>query len=296
MIYTCTTNPSLDYYIALHDVEVGIDNRSLAENYEAGGKGVNVSIVLNNFCIPNTCLGFLGGFTKEYYLSFLTKYPNIQPLFTTIKDNTRINLKIMDDRYETGINARGPVITDEEFEKFRTRLLNIYNGDIFVLSGNIEDEIKDKMIDLVHELVNDGVKVILDTDRSIMDRCLDTELFAVKLNDNNRDTGTDIKEYGKSLVEKGVQYVLYSAPDQDSYIFSEDCCLTYRNDTEKHGNATGSADSMVAGFIYGVIRAADTVESFRYANAASIANTMSEGMGSREEIEKVFDTIEVTKI
>ena len=87
MIYTCTTNPSLDYYIAIDELLPGADLRSSSEMYDAGGKGVNVSIVLNNFRIPNVCLGFLGGFTKDYYLSYLSNYPNIQPLFTTIKDN-----------------------------------------------------------------------------------------------------------------------------------------------------------------------------------------------------------------
>ena len=131
--------------------------------FDAGGKGVNVSIVLNNFRIPSVCMGFLGGFTKDYYLSFIANYPNIQPLFTTIADNTRINVKIMDAKSETSINAKGPHITDSEFQRFKSRLNNIYTDDIFILSGNIEVEIKDRMIALVHELCEDGVKVLLDT-------------------------------------------------------------------------------------------------------------------------------------
>ena len=79
MSYTCTTNPSLDYFISLPELQIGLDNRSDMELFEAGGKGVNVSIVLNNFHIPNVALGFLGGFTKEYYLSFIGDYPYIQP-------------------------------------------------------------------------------------------------------------------------------------------------------------------------------------------------------------------------
>ena len=62
MIYTCTTNPSLDYYITVpNKLIAGENNRSDIEMYEAGGKGVNVSIVLNNFRIPSVCMGFLGG-------------------------------------------------------------------------------------------------------------------------------------------------------------------------------------------------------------------------------------------
>ena len=42
MIYTCTTNPSLDYYISLPELVLGKSNRTDTEMYEAGGKGVNV--------------------------------------------------------------------------------------------------------------------------------------------------------------------------------------------------------------------------------------------------------------
>ena len=45
MIYTCTTNPSLDYFITVPELLVGKDLRSDLEMYDAGGKGVNVSIV-----------------------------------------------------------------------------------------------------------------------------------------------------------------------------------------------------------------------------------------------------------
>ncbi|MBQ2657322.1 MAG: 1-phosphofructokinase family hexose kinase [Erysipelotrichaceae bacterium] len=292
MIYTCTTNPSLDYFITLPAIERGKNNRTDMEMFDAGGKGVNVSIVLNNFRIPSVCLGFLGGFTKDYYLSFIGNYPNIQPLFTSIKDNTRINIKIMDDQHETSINAKGPHITDEEFNKFKSRLNNIYSDDIFVLSGNIEEEIKDRIIELVHDLSDEDVRIVLDTDRDILDRCLDTKLFAVKLNDTNL-AGDDLKEYAKKLTEKNVKYVLYSAPHKSSYIFTQEKYYKCGNLKDSLVNTTGSADSMVAGFLYGVIRGADCAESFRYANAASLATCMSNDLGSKEKIEEVFKNIEI---
>lgn len=296
MIYTCTTNPSLDYYITIPSVEFGKNNRSDMEMYDAGGKGVNVSIVLNNFRIPSVALGFLGGFTKDYYLGFVSKYPNIQPLFTTIEDNTRINIKLMDNQYETSINAKGPHITDSEFNKFKARLNSVYTDDIFVLSGNIEDEIKDRIIDLVHELCADGVKVVLDTDRDIIDRCLDANLFVVKLNDNNYDTNKSLEEDMIYLNENKVDYVLYSAPHKNAYLYSKDNKYMCDNLADSLVNVTGAADSMVAGFLYGVIRGATSEESFKYANAASSATCMSNDLGSKEKIEELFNKIEVKTI
>ena len=86
MIYTCTLNPSLDYYMDFDKIESGKLNRSVSEHYEAGGKGINVSIVLNNLRIPSRALGFVGGFTREFFMQHLQRYTYIEPNFTYIKD------------------------------------------------------------------------------------------------------------------------------------------------------------------------------------------------------------------
>ena len=297
MIYTCTTNPSLDYFVSIESLKKGTSNRLDFEMYDAGGKGVNVSIVLNNFRITSTALGFLGGFTKEYYVNHINNYPNIVPLFTTIADNTRINVKIMEADSETGLNAKGPKITDEEFAKFKNRINKIYDDDTFVISGNIQDEIKDRMIDIIHELADEKVKVVLDVDPDVTDRCLDCHPYIVKINDFYlKDKNMDALTAGKDLVNKGAQYVLYSNAGKPSYLFSKDETLTCKNLENNLINTTGSSDSLVAGAIYAFIKGASAVEAFKYANAASLATSMSNDLGSKEKIEELVDTIEVESI
>lgn len=299
MIYTCTTNPSLDYYLTLNeDLRADSTNRSEIEMYDAGGKGVNVSIVLNNFHINNVALGFLGGFVKDFYLSFLDQYPNIQPLFTTIKDNTRINIKLMDSKNETGLNARGPHISDEEFEKFKKRVINIYRDDIFVLSGNIQNEIDAKMIDLIHELSVDKVKIVLDTDKNVINSCLDIKPFMIKLNDAYFDDTSEenVIKICKQLIENGVENVLYSNAHKSSFLFTKNKILKCNNNEDSLVNTTGSADSMVAGFLYSVLRGADEIESFKYAVAASISTTHANDLYSKERIENEFNNVIVEEI
>ena len=74
MIYTVTFNPSLDYIVNVDHFSCGVVNRTTKEIIYAGGKGINVSIVLNNLGIPSRAFGFLGGFTKDFYISLLAKY------------------------------------------------------------------------------------------------------------------------------------------------------------------------------------------------------------------------------
>ena len=58
MIYTVTFNPSLDYIVSIEDFQLGKTNRTRAEQMLPGGKGINVSTVLQNLGIENAALGF----------------------------------------------------------------------------------------------------------------------------------------------------------------------------------------------------------------------------------------------
>ena len=65
MIYTVTVNPALDYVLQLEKVNDGETNRSSDTQFLAGGKGINVSQILNQLGVENTAWGFVGGFTGE---------------------------------------------------------------------------------------------------------------------------------------------------------------------------------------------------------------------------------------
>ena len=56
MIYTITFNPALDYIVRLDHLKTGTINRTIQEYVLGGGKGINVSIVLNNLGMDTTCL------------------------------------------------------------------------------------------------------------------------------------------------------------------------------------------------------------------------------------------------
>ena len=65
MIYTVTFNPSLDYIVSVPDFQLGLTNRTKEELLLPGGKGINVSTVLQNLGIESTALGFIAGFVGE---------------------------------------------------------------------------------------------------------------------------------------------------------------------------------------------------------------------------------------
>ncbi|MDE6232992.1 MAG: 1-phosphofructokinase, partial [Lachnospiraceae bacterium] len=91
MIYTVTFNPSLDYIVTVDDFQTGKVNRTREEKVFAGGKGVNVSIVLKNLGYESTALGYTAGFTGDE-INRILKEKGINTNFKKVKEGiSRIN-------------------------------------------------------------------------------------------------------------------------------------------------------------------------------------------------------------
>src|SRR5574344_1046292 len=94
MIYTVTVNPSLDYIIDVTSFRTGIVNRTTGEKINAGGKGINVSIVLHNLGIESVVLGFTAGFTGDKIRTMLAE-KGIVSDFIQLQIGKGINVSIV---------------------------------------------------------------------------------------------------------------------------------------------------------------------------------------------------------
>lgn len=104
MIYTVTFNPAIDYVMRLPELKTGLVNRSENEEIYFGGKGINVSIVLNELGIKTKALGFSAGFTGTAIEQGVNAQ-GIETDFVRLKSGcSRINVKIKAEQ-ETEING-----------------------------------------------------------------------------------------------------------------------------------------------------------------------------------------------
>ena len=144
MIYTVTFNPAIDYAIGVENLQPGMTNRASYEQLLPGGKGLNVSTILNNLGIENTALGFIAGFTgKEIKRSF--EELGGKSDFIELKNGlSRINVKIKSDK-ETEINAVGPVIDDAAMSELLKKLNILKDGDTLILAGSIPSSLPDSL-------------------------------------------------------------------------------------------------------------------------------------------------------
>ena len=107
MIYTVTFNPSLDYVVKVDDFAVGEINRTQSENIYPGGKGINVSLVLQNLGLQSVALGFTAGFSGTEIERLLQKAGCRCDFIRAGQGYSRINTKIISDS-ETALNGQGP--------------------------------------------------------------------------------------------------------------------------------------------------------------------------------------------
>ena len=128
MIYTVTFNPAIDYVIHLKDPLVaGATNRTVSEEIYFGGKGINVSVILNELGMETTALGFTAGFTGKAIREGVAASGIHSEFITLPEGNSRINVKIKGNE-ETEINAQGPAIPMKCVDQLFTRLDEIKEG------------------------------------------------------------------------------------------------------------------------------------------------------------------------
>ena len=305
MIYTVTFNPSLDYIVSVSDFKLGLTNRTDSELLLPGGKGINVSTVLQNLGIANTALGFTAGFVGEEVRKEVEQL-GVKAEFISLDEGvSRINLKLKSID-GTEINGRGPKIPREAVDALMTQLDRLGADDTLVLAGSIPASMPDDIYQKIMERL-DGrdVRIVVDATKDLLLNVLGHHPFLIK--PNNHELGDifgvklsereEVVPYAKKLQEKGAVNVLVSMAGKGAVLLAEDGSV-YAAEAPKGTlkNGVGAGDSMVAGFLAGYGESGDYEHAFRMGLAAGSASAFSEQLATTDEIKKVYENCRITKI
>ena len=305
MIYTITFNPAVDLVIQVQNCKLGTLNRSIGEEYVAGGKGINMSIVLKRLGIDNIATGFLGGFSGKYIEEFLEK-EGINPQFISVEETTRINVKVK-GKVETEINAAGPNVGVEKFQQLVNYFEDVLKeGDIVFLAGSAAPGLDETSYVEIARLCHvRGVKLVLDTTKNLLLACLPYQPFIIKPNQHELEelfgvkieTQEEMLNYAFQLREKGAHNVLISCGGEGAFLVSETEQVLFSN-TPKGTlvNSVGAGDSMLAGFMAKFIGTSDYRRSLKQGAASGSATAFSVGIATRELIEELIPQIKIEQI
>lgn len=303
MIYTVTLNPSIDYIVHVDGLELGALNRMTNDFKLPGGKGINVSRILKRIHTESTALGFLGGFTGNFISDWL-KQEAIQTNFTTVREDTRINIKLKSVN-ETEINGLGPTISNEEMQELKQTLSTIVAGDIVILSGSTPASLREGFYEELIQIIKDkNAEFIIDTTGKDLIDALPNRPLLIKPNNHELaelydvtfHSIEDILPYGHRLLEEGAKHVIISMAGDGALLFTSDG--VYRSNVLKRPlkNSVGAGDSMIAGFVGRFSKDNDPVEAFKWGVACGSATAFSDDLASAELIETLIEEVVIEKI
>ena len=218
MIYTVTFNPALDYVVFLDDLKLGDVNRSTRESIFYGGKGINVSTILNTLGLETTALGFVAGFTGKAIEDGLAAQGIHTDFIHLPEGNSRINVKVKHGD-ETEINGQGPVITEEAINELFAKLATLTKEDILVLAGSIPNTLPEDIYEkILARLESKGIRVVVDATKDLLLNVLKYHPFLIKPNNHELEAIfnvklnglADVEKYAREILAKGAQNVIIS--------------------------------------------------------------------------------------
>lgn len=299
MIYTVTFNPSLDYTVTVNNFQQGMVNRTMTERIFAGGKGINVSLVLKNLGFDSTALGFLAGFTGNEIERQLETEGVTTDFIHIPQGTSRINMKIKSE-VESEINGMGPEIREQDIRKLYEKLDVLKDGDVLVLAGSIPAGMPETMYsDIMNHLKERKLKFVIDATKDLLMNVLPFHPFVIKPNNHELGEifGVEIQdkkqavEYAKKLQERGAANVLVSMAGEGAIFAGEDGSFFESEAPQGEVvNSVGAGDSMVAGFLAGYLGTGDYREAFKLAVCTGSASAFSEHLATKKEIEAVQNT------
>ena len=298
MIYTVTFNPSLDYVVQVDDFAVGEINRTRTESIYPGGKGINVSLVLQNLGLPSVALGFTAGFSGTE-IERLLQEAGCRCDFIAVKAGySRINTKIISSA-ETALNGQGPQLSEAELAALFNKLRRLTQDDVLVLAGSIPASLPDNIYEQILELLQPvGTRVVVDATGDLLLKVLKYRPFLIKPNHEELGeffgrgpllTEKEILAAAQRLQQQGARNVLVSRGANGALLLDENGKL-HKQASPKGTlvNSVGAGDSMVAGFLAGYLQTQDYDAALRLGVAAGSASAFKAWLATREDVEKIL--------
>lgn len=299
MIYTITLNPALDYVIQVNHFKPGQINRNTKETIVYGGKGINVSCILNELGIQSTALGYIAGFTGNSLAQGLNDMGIISDFIEVKEGMTRINVKMKSDE-ETEINGMGPTITNDDFKKLLNQARKLKKGDTIVIAGSIPSCMQSDTYEKIISVLDKDVNIVVDAEKDLLLKILKFKPFLIK--PNNIELGDmfgvkitsndEIVHYAKLLQEKGARNVLVSMAKDGAILVDENGGIHQMGVAKGTVvNSVGAGDSMVAGFVAGCIKQNDYDYALKLGTACGGATAFNSGLATINQINEVFNSL-----
>jgi 6-phosphofructokinase 2 len=310
LIATITLNPSLDQHITVDGLVLDGTNRWSRLHRYAGGKGIDVSRAIHEMGGRTIAYGFIGGPVGRA-VEILLDEEEVPYSFTPIHRETRTNFIITDSRTwrQTRIDAPGPRISKEEFERFQRKMRRISpSPDLVVVGGSLPPGIPNNVYySIIMEAKTFGVRAILDSEGQWLAQGIKARPYLVKPNVTEAEgllgralpDEDAIIEGALDIVDMGVEVAVISR-GKDGIIAatSQEVIKAEPPQVKKVKSAVGAGDCTIAGLALKLANEEPLFRACRLAVALGTAAVMTPGteLARRADVEELLPRVKVKRI
>jgi 1-phosphofructokinase len=303
MITTVTLNPAIDRTVIVDKLNNGAVNRVKSVRQDIGGKGINVTKVLNSLGSTSTAIGFMG--KKNYEeTNALFKEVNIETAFKMVDAKTRLNIKVVEssNNETTDINESGFEVSNKEIEEVIDLIKEFASKSEFVvLSGSIPKGMDENTYYEIISQINDKTKTVLDADGALLLKGLKAKPYLIKPNIHELENALKVSleshesivKASKQLIEDfGITYVLVSMGGDGSILVGKEEAYFAESLKVEVKGTVGAGDSMLAGFLHGLI---ENENALAYATACGALAVSLEGTQtfSKKDVISLLEKVKI---
>ena len=309
MIFTVTLNPALDKEYKVPQIVLDDIMRMASVRIDFGGKGFNVSRLLNKMGVENTALGLVGGHTGRVIAEGLDSL-GITSDLSPIQGETRTNISIVDQNeiHYVKLNESGPDVSTDEINALMGKIDSLLQAeDFWVLAGSLPTGLPDDVYArMIRKINRADAFAILDTSGSPLQLGVSEKPFLIKPNVHELSVlvGEDIQDTSAlpgsvaDLHTQGVPNVLVSLGEKGAFLSDSDRCWRGKTPKIAAQNPIGAGDAMVGGMVWRLAGGDSPREALPWAMACgtAAASLPGTGMPSPVLVKEIYDAISIEEL
>lgn len=310
MILTVTLNPSMDIVYQLGTLQVDEVNRVQEVTKTVGGKGLNVTRVLQQLGDPVLATGFLGGGLGQVLAQGLDRQ-GIGHSFQEIAGETRNCVAILHQGQQTEVLESGPVISEAEAQAFKAHFKELLvEVQWVVFSGSLPQGLAvDFYVSLLELCQEAQVGVILDTSGPALAAVVESGVRPTLLKPNLEElsqlvglaVSLDLSDLKALLAHErfdGIDWIVVSLGAAGAFAKHRDSYYRVKLPDIAVMNPVGSGDAMVAGLASGLLQGLSDMALLKHGNLLGMLNAQEEATGfvNLNKASDLLEQIEVEEV
>ena len=304
MLHTLTVAPSLDYYAELPSLETGTVCRASGISFRAGGKGLNVSRMLNILGVNNRAICCVAGFVGDELVREMENMGISHTCISLLDGCSRINLKLRETNSlsETEINAPASELDKQAIETLVGLISAIPEDDSIILSGSVAGTQPELYAELMRKT---ECRCFLDCTGRSLELALREKPYLIKPNlpelemlcgeKLSADDHTSILRCADRLRSAGAQRVLVSLAGSGALLLTATQALYALVPQRAAVNSTGAGDSLLAGYAAATAMGMSDADALRHACAGGSAKALASDFPTLAEIKTLLNEIIISE-